>query len=271
MGHTIFWHMVWKEYRQQLGLFLALAIGTVVLHGIIAWGASLRDHPLPITAVYHVVLIMPIFYALGCGATLFAGEREMETYSFLAALPQPRWSTFAAKTSVALLSTILLSLVCLATAYVVAQGRWPGTSDAPPVADYALITLEVLAWSSLCSLLLKNPLVAVAAAGAVYFSALLTLKVLCSLANGPTPSGDLLFYIARAATLAVVAFTAGKFGARWIQSESVWSVARWDRRQGLATASEFTQPATRRGMLVRLVWQSWQQSRAQGNSLNEDA
>ena len=52
--------------------------------------------------LYLIALAFPALYALGCGATLFAGEREAGTYEFQRSLPVRAWAVFVGKIVLAL-------------------------------------------------------------------------------------------------------------------------------------------------------------------------
>ena len=61
-----------------------------------------------IQVMFAVALVFAAFYAMGSGATLFAAEREAETYEFLRALPVTPLKVFAGKVAFALASTAAL-------------------------------------------------------------------------------------------------------------------------------------------------------------------
>ena len=90
MNTTIFWRLAWKEYRQQRELLIAIALITLVILGMMLVWSWVENQDVSPAAAYHVALMMPVFYALGCGATLFAGEHERETFAFLRAAARNR-------------------------------------------------------------------------------------------------------------------------------------------------------------------------------------
>ncbi len=91
MSLPLFRRLIWKEYRLQRALWLAVAaISSLLMLLVYAVGAgSLSEaeqwHPL-----FGIALVFPALYALGCGAVLFAGEHEAGTYEFERALPARR-------------------------------------------------------------------------------------------------------------------------------------------------------------------------------------
>jgi ABC-type transport system involved in multi-copper enzyme maturation permease subunit len=74
--------------------------------------------------LFAASLGLAAFYALGSGATLFAAEREAETYEFLRWLPAKPLAVFAGKVLFALASTAALFLVAWTVPLVLA-GKLP--------------------------------------------------------------------------------------------------------------------------------------------------
>jgi len=153
---TMFWRLVWKEYRVQRKLWLAVLVLTPVVQlcllllspftGVPAGGLFVGSS-LAATAVYM----------LGCGATLFATERELETFDFQRSLPVDAWRVFTAKTGWALASGCALAAVLWSATFVLFVRQWLLNLE-----QYVLIglvaTAEVFAWGICFSLLLRRPL-----------------------------------------------------------------------------------------------------------------
>src|SRR5262245_51914345 len=107
MNQTIFWRIVWKEYRAQRGLWLA-ALGAALMMQLGLWlFVGYGD------AVYGVAFVLPAFFALGSAAVLFAAEREERTADFLRVLPSPPGAVLAGKLLFVLASTIALPVPLL--------------------------------------------------------------------------------------------------------------------------------------------------------------
>ena len=77
MSLSIFCRVFWKEYRLQRSLWIAMAALTVLTASGCRIVASPQSHNA--SALYLIAVAMPGLYALGCGAMLFAGEREADT------------------------------------------------------------------------------------------------------------------------------------------------------------------------------------------------
>ena len=96
MSLSIFWRLFWKEYRLQRSLWIAMTVLTVMLQLLVAVYER-RLGSIGATTLYFIAVAFPALYALGCGATLFAGEREADTYEFQRSLPVRALSVFIGK------------------------------------------------------------------------------------------------------------------------------------------------------------------------------
>jgi hypothetical protein len=261
---TIFYRLAWKEYRQQRDLLFAIALITLVLLGIaLAW-AWVENRELSTDIAYHIALMMPVFYALGCAATLFAGEHERETFAFLRALPLRSRDVFWPKAMIAITSTLLLTAVLLLLAALFTRFR---PVDAPKDLDllgnYLLVMAEVLIWTMLFSQLLKHPFWAIAAGGVAYLASWL-LIALCGtlLAQGlglRNPGLDYsVFIAARCALALLVAVVNVALGTSWLQRDRVLTTTFAGPTTDEVVLAKG--PATRGKMLGRLWWQSLRES-----------
>ena len=171
MTTTIFWRLAWKEYRQQRDLLIAMGLITLAIMAIALGWSWLESHELSTDAAYHIALMMPVFYVLGCGAMLFAGEHERDTFAFLRALPLRSRDAFWPKSLVAVGSTLLLTAVLVLVAALLTQFRpLKAPADLELLAHYFLVMSEVLVWTMLFSQLLKHPFWAIAAGGTSYLA-----------------------------------------------------------------------------------------------------
>lgn len=103
MNLSILWRVFWKEYRLQRPLWLVVA-ALAVLTGLLTFACSLNPFFTTVTLRY-IALATPALYALGCGAMLFAGEHETETYEFQRSLPTRASSLLIGKVVFAVFST----------------------------------------------------------------------------------------------------------------------------------------------------------------------
>ena len=171
-SYAIVGRLAWKEYRVLRVLWL--------FHfGFMVWALWMMLHEELISVLPNVVAV-PLqilgLYALGCGATMFALEREEETDELLRRLPASANVLLAGKVLYFAASGALLLLLAgivgtllrgseLFEALAAANTRQRGT-----IAFYAdtwaqcqtwgLAVLEAFAWSVLFSLLVRRPVVA---------------------------------------------------------------------------------------------------------------
>ena len=264
MTSTIFYRLAWKEYCQQRDLLFAIALITLVLLGIaLAW-AWVENRELSTDIAYHIALMMPVFYALGCAATLFAGEHERETFAFLRALPLRSRDVFWPKSVIAIGSTVLLTMLLLLMAGVFTRFRPLHTpNDIDLLGNYLLVMAEVLVWTMLFSQLLKHPFWAIAAGGVAYLASWL-LIALCGtlLAQGlglRNPGLDYSVFIAARCALALLSAVVNvALGTSWLQRERVLTTTFAGPTTDEVVLAKG--PATRGKMLGRLWWQSLRES-----------
>ncbi len=164
MNGTAFRRLIWKEFRLQRALWIAMALLTAMLLFLI--------HVFALNSTERfcwqllVGLALPALYCLGCGAMLFAGEREAGTYEFQRSLPVGAKTVFAAKMVFALVSAAaMFALAGLALAML-----HPGTVVNPVELQHKfavalakrmpVLGLEMLLWATFFSLLLRRVLVA---------------------------------------------------------------------------------------------------------------
>ena len=122
-----FWRLIWKEYRLQRGLWIAIVTLVLMLQAGSAWwtwqdpaGAADR-----VNWPFGLALVLSACYALGCGAILFADERQTGTFEFQRALPVSSPRVFAAKAVYAVASTVAMIVVLLLTAAIFSGGAGP--------------------------------------------------------------------------------------------------------------------------------------------------
>jgi len=171
--------------------------------------------------LFSVALTMSALYALACTAALFAAEREEMTHEFLCLHAPSSRELIAGKVIVGLLSTAGLMVVLWLVAALLAGGRLPETDVHFELGGtMGLVTLEMFAWGTFFSLLLKHPLRA-AILTAVAISASAFLLALLSGASRLSVAWGSAFYLnalpAHLGALAVlVAVDIGLIGPCWV-------------------------------------------------------
>ncbi|MBI2479438.1 MAG: hypothetical protein HYV60_12640 [Planctomycetia bacterium] len=168
MNSAIFWRLVWKEYRQQRALWTAIALAGLIFQvAVLVYCALNGVSDLP-NKLFTVALSVPILYSLGCGATLFAGEHEADTFPFQQALPVAAGRVFTAKVVFALCSALALFPVLWLLAFAMTSWKLPdATWHLQLWGGGVVATIEVLVWALLSSLVLRRVLPAAVVSGVV--------------------------------------------------------------------------------------------------------
>ncbi len=119
--------IVWKEFREQgavllalVGLGAGLMAATAVLNtsSVTAQGLSVRS----VNAVGPILLVMLVATAgIVCGGSLFAGEREQATFTYLDHLPGSRWRVWWRKVLAGGFLAAAAALLLLAAAAAAGQ------------------------------------------------------------------------------------------------------------------------------------------------------
>jgi len=266
MIDPVVWRLAWKEYRLLRAFWISIAALTVLIELLIWWNADSDQER--IQALFIVGLGLPAFYALGCGATMFATEHETGTYPFQRALPVTASRLMFGKLAFAIVSQVALFAVLWCITAGIAGWRLPDPWFHSRLWGlWGIGAIELLVWGILFSLLTTRPvkaaLLGVAAASFSVFA------VVYAIAATPGPNDGIGAYSAvipfRIALVAPVA------------AAGVWLAVRWFRESPLSMASRFGRgrddPETvaiadvHRGehsaaavSFRRLIWQHWRQS-----------
>ncbi len=175
MSGSVLNRLVWKEYRLLRGFWWAMLIAALLGQLCALWAA---ERPSEAHWIFLIGIGLTACYALGCGATAFAGERESGTYALQRILPVTPPELLLGKLLYAALSTLALGLAAWLIAMLLVYLR-RATGDGTYITDsYAEIgvlgafkSIELLVWGVFFSLLLTKPLRAIA------FAALATAAV----------------------------------------------------------------------------------------------
>lgn len=114
----VFVRMLWKELLAVRDFWLAVIGILIVLDGCAYWGFRVAEtREIAITALG---ILMPLLHSLGCGAIVFALEREDGTQDWLRRISAPAGAVFTAKLLMSQASIVsLTSLILLGTQAVV--------------------------------------------------------------------------------------------------------------------------------------------------------
>lgn len=270
-----FWRLVWKEYRTQRPLWLALAIATPVLQVLVLlldwFGQDFR--PLTMSeglanGLMAVGFIASVVYLLGCSATMFSVEHETGVFEFQRILPANQPRVFWAKIGFAFVSSLLLT----AALWVVTRGvfLWDGPRGSTWFGTYGLLYMaEIFAWSILASLLIRQPLWGVIAA--IAWQSLTMQVVLPWLTSGRNDVFNLLnedgrFTLSRCVVLALLLVADVVLGKLWFEDRlrlPRWRI-RWKPDFVPSYPSNVELPAyagQRQIGWSRLLWLSWRDGR----------
>ena len=262
MNSTTFGRLFWKEYRMQRALWISMALLTamfLILIHLFALNTAERYF-----GQLLVGLAFPAFYLLGCGAILFAGEREANTYEFQRSLPVKASAVFAAKFVFALASgAALFALAGLALVMLKPGGEVTPVELHEQYSYWVakrmpLLGVMMLLVAVFFSLRLKRVLVA-ALLGVVVGSMLFLF------ANGWSSkiwAGESWVAPELIAVLAMLLAADVWLGMRWFRVKRIpgsRSALNGTNGAAIAAADAFNTPM-RLTVFGRLVWQHWRQS-----------
>ena len=265
MNSAIVWRMAWKDYRVLRGLWIAVAMFAVAIQLLIAM--VFRNSLDMSFTVFAIAIGAPAFYALGCGAALFAAEHEENTFEFLRILPTTSHEVSAGKLAFAVVSTILLLLTLWLAAWVILWIKL-GDTRVPAYAalwsTWGVGTLEVFAWGVLFSLLLRRPLPAACVAIAM------ASTVVHVIVWAQAPSSRAFFELEpyanaapwRIAIAAAVWLVDIWLAARWLKEPTIVAkiaAARTSASERASSRAVAASPALS-AVFAHLVWHSWRQS-----------
>ena len=258
---TLFWRLAWKEYRMLRGFWISLALATVGLQllavvTVTLTNESTKDLP---AGLFGFGLAMVAFYALGCGATLFAVEREEETFDLLRSLPVTGAQVMRAKMSVAVTSVIALWAFVAVESPLVAGMQLPDLQSLAYLwATFGLAAVEALAWGTFFSLVLRRPISAVFAAAATGIVSVglivwCVVEVQSQIITGMEDMPVLILY--RALAIFTIGATAVWLARHWFDDSLRVSLA------SLSAGRARHEQQAHGIALGSLLWQQWRQSR----------
>ncbi len=171
------WALLWKEYRQQRVIWLAIAILavllTVLLAATLGHGSGAQAYADPgLQQILNIVLFcLVVTYGIVAGALLLAAEKEDGTLAFLDNQTGRRTPSWLTKVGAGVAFTLLQGLTVMALAVVLGFDSWEVTPFLP------LAGLEALAWGLVGGALCRTVLTAVLA-GIVFMAGTWTSSLL---------------------------------------------------------------------------------------------
>ncbi|MDB5343326.1 MAG: family transporter protein [Schlesneria sp.] len=267
--------LLWKEYRAQRSLWLAMLVLGVVPQILLR--LTIGEAAPRVGLVWITVGVLPFLFVIGSTAILFAGEREERTVDWLLNLAAPPQWTLLAKWAFLLLATLALAATLSVSALLLVwtgpgmadSDRWQGErlDNGTIVFRWVVVFAGVFLWGVLGSLVSRRVITAVPASGFLWLMTFIVPVIWF-----PVLLGFKTVVQDRVATLAFVAVGIANLVLGWLWCQGRYLdatvldavglkiAARWNRLWGrtatkvrLPKRLEFDNPWGREWQ--RLVWQ----------------
>jgi ABC-type transport system involved in multi-copper enzyme maturation permease subunit len=253
--------MLWKEYRTQRSLWLAMLVLGIVPQILLR--LAIGEVAPRVGLVWAMAGVLPILFVIGSTAILFAGEREERTVDWLLNLAAPPQWILLAKWAFLLVATLALAATLSVSALLLVwtgpgmadSGQWrsQGYQDEMIVFRWMMVFAGVLIWGGLGSLVSRRVVLAVPAGGflwlmtfvvpVIWFPSLLGFKAIDS---------QLPHIQDRVATLAFVAVGIANLVLGWLWCQGRYLDATLLDDVGLKITASWNQLRGRRAAKVRL-------------------
>jgi ABC-type transport system involved in multi-copper enzyme maturation permease subunit len=258
--------LLWKEYRQQRALLLTLVFCASVVWLLITNAKSFDLHD-ESSLMFLLVCFysIPFLFALGCGATLFAGEREQETLPWLTSLPLTARETFWVKFGLGCICLLTFASIImgLAQSFEALISSLPTQDYLPESSSYLLLVLQVLGCTAICSCLCSKVIISAVAGGfsCVAMHALFTAFVF----NGWSELEGLQYsWILQLIELVLILGLCSRVAPHWWQQQPADRI-QWRSRITPSTPMRIKildwLPASYRPSLRAFLWLQWQEVR----------
>jgi hypothetical protein len=266
MTTAIFWRFFWKEYCMMRAFWISMAVLAVLAQLALVAFPGLTHFSAAWT--FSFALICPALYAVACGATMFAAEKEEGTYEFLRSLPLTAWRLLSGKLAFAVVSTVLLMGALRVSGDFLTHGRAPdNATETQLLGALGMAAVEGLAWGLFFSLILRRPLQAAMLAIA---AASVAIHLLVWSLAPRFQGGGLVSYVTvlpyRVGLVGLVLLADLLLIPRWLATPRVPGRRWYQVLTGLGAPAASSPlaaslPATRGAVLGRITWQTWRQSR----------
>lgn len=273
LNNPTFRRLVWKEYRAQRAFWLVVAICCVVLQiWIWAYGGAQNYR-----ATWAIAVVFTGMFAIGCGAILFAGEKEDGTADLLRAFGVTSPPLFSGKyffsiAAVCALLALLSVIPSLMAAAVTHIGPWDVSErEVNELLFGLIIVLLLMNWGAFFSLTCRSVLKAVVLGViATLTTASLVNSALLSFTVTRSPFDDVprmnAFIWAGASSSLVLLIVSYLFTRRMVSGRTfAWAVPQTRVKTGTNYLAAWGAVVERRSVEWRtfrsLVWQEWQQAR----------
>ncbi len=171
MSTRVLQRLVWKEYRTQRSLWLALLVAAVGIQLLMLMVSTGPSGDLD-GAMFAVGILMAGFFALGSGAISFASEREDDTHIRLVSMTAPAGMTLISKFATSLFATLCFVIVATCSARLL-TGDSPLSHVSDPnvpalLAFLGANCLYALSCGVLCSLFFRRVITALVVGGILH-------------------------------------------------------------------------------------------------------
>ena len=273
--------LLWKEYRTQRSLWLAMLVLGVVPQILLR--LTIGEVGPRVGLVWVMAGVLPFLFVIGSTAILFAGEREERTVDWLLNLAVPPQWTLLAKWSFLLIATLALAATLSISALLLVW-TGPGMADSERWQDqryhddmivfrWMMVFAGVFLWGVLGSLVSRRVMTAVPASGFlwlmtfivpfIWFPSLLGFKNIDPQISRVQDRVVILAFVAVGVTNLVLGWLwcQGRYlDATVFDEVGLKIAARWNRLRGRTAAKvrlpkqpEFDSPWHREWQ--RLIWQ----------------
>ena len=258
-------HLFWKECRQMQGFWLGV-LGLIVVLQIVVTIVMVTTGEAKHLAegLLGVAVMLPVLYALGSGAALFAMEHETGTYDFLRALPTCPAASLVNKLAFAAVSTPLLVVAGGLSAAIPAWLLGGGDIRLlEAMLLWACIAVYLFAWAAFFSLLVRQVTkAAVLAIFVALFSLLFSVGLLREM-------GGLTEHLAIAVSGPTIFLTVAVLdvwlGLRWFREAGTWKLVPQrsvsDEESAIESTFALERMPSKRVPFLHLLWHQWRQSR----------
>lgn len=171
MSTRVLQRLIWKEYRTQRSLWLALLVAAVGIQLLMLMVSTGPSGDLD-GAMFAVGILMAGFFALGSGAISFASEREDDTHIRLVSMTAPAGMTLISKFATSLFATLCFVIVATCSARLL-TGDSPLSRVSDPNVPALLAFLGAnclcaLSCGVLCSLFFRRVITALVVGGILH-------------------------------------------------------------------------------------------------------
>jgi len=259
---TVYLRLLWKEYRSLRGFWISLLLFALLLQAVLRFLTGPAVSTGTGAGLYGIAFLVSTCYALGCGAVLFALEREDRTIDFLRYLPGPPSAVIAGKIVFGVVSSAMMLALLYVSAWMMTPVRLlPITPSETSL--YVALVLEALGWGVLFSLICRHVLNALLLAVPAFLAGAWIVGAV-PYAGHPSLSATTvasLFVLGHLLLGLMLVVSDVVFARRWIRKwKFAWSSLGPAR---LLTDSAARAISPRRQMLGRLIWQEWRQARGE--------